>query len=388
MIKCYIYSNLKKIDIYINEELKDVMSFEDLRFKKESTSEDKAINVLKMMNKLSVLIKLKYEAKETDTTIVLDNDYIYKLLKPNDSLIAKLTKSMKKNIKNNELKLLLGSTLYEMSTIQNIQIEINNKNYTEEEDNMLKNKNKSIDTLEENNLSSLDFNSNKESDFLFDLEDDFSFDLNEEDSDTKDEESFSFDLNEENNEASIEEDFSTNLNDDNEEEYSDFSIDLSEDEDIEKKDDTSSNLNIENEDDTIIDSNFINLEQNDNLDIKIENKNITEEDENTTKESEDNSMNLVKNKNSDLKSQLVEEFAYIEKYIDEKINNLNKISEELKNEYESKNINIGDLSIDEEVIVENFKKCMEIRLRLKVIKNSCRIYTNMKKQLADDLSKI
>lgn len=385
MLKCYIYSDLKKSDIYIDGELKETMKYEDLNFKKELTSEDKTINILKMMNKLSVYIKLKYNAKEKDTIIILDDDYIYKLVKPHNSLIAKLTKSMKKNIKNNELKLLLGSTLYEMTTIQNIQIEINNKKYTEEEDNMFNNKN--ISTLEDNNLNSLNVSSKKESDFSFDLEDDFSFDLN--DNDIKEEDDFfSIDLND-NDIKEEDDDFSMDLNEDDiKGEDDNFSIDLNDNKHIELKEDTLSDLNTENKDDIMEKTNFTNPEQNNDLDRTTEEKINAKEEQNILKESEDNQMNSVKNKNSDLKAQLLEEFSYIEKYIDEKIDNLNKISEELKNEYESKNINIGDLSIDEEVIVENFKKCMEIRLRLKVIKNSCRIYTNMKKQLADDLSKI
>ena len=393
MIKCSIDFNLKNASIFIDNRFIETKSFNDITFRKETNIEFKICNDLHLINKISIYLKLNYNAKETDTLFIIDNKDIYNLLKPNDILIKKLTKSMKKSLSNNELKLILGSTLFEMSSIQNVDLVLQEKKNMEGDGSMF------------NNTLSSNFNlEKKESEF--DLDGDFDFDLdapiepvkNNNESDFSDD--FDFDLdddisllpfnstnddnnvNEINNESSF--DNKPNLN----------NKDNIEDEVIveDNKDNIEDEVIVEDNKDNIEDEtkhekyNFISEES------ILEDKSVLEEPLNDNSEKclakNDKGSNAENpKKHDDLKAELLKEFENMEKYIDEQIDSLEKQSKNLENESSKLKLNFSDLNVDEETIIANFNKSMEIRLRLKVIKKSCKIYNNIKIQLKDELSK-
>ena len=377
MIKCSIDFNLKNASIFIDDCFIETKSFNDLNFKKETSTEFKICNDLYLINKISIYLKLKYNAKEKDTLFIIDNDDIYKLLKPDNVLIKKLTKSMKKNILNNELKLILGSTLFEMNSIQNVDLILQETKNMKGDDSML------------NNTSVNDFNLKEEVEF--DLDEDFDFDLDAPIEPAK----------KDTTESSFSEDFSFDLDDD---------ISLSP---FNLTNNNSSELNsldtYEVDSESIIDNktylnNEVIIEDNVEEKLKDEEVNIEEElkdeeinsiseeslnnnlEESVTKNDEV-SVNENTKKQDALRVELLKEFENMERYLDEQIDSLQKQSKNLEDENSKLKLNFNDLNIDEEIIIANFNKSMEIRLRLKVIKKSCKIYNNIKTQLEDELSK-
>lgn len=364
MIKCDICSKSKKVNIYVNEVFKEEMNFENINFKKESCSEDIAYNLLKLIGRLSIDIKLKYNAKEEDTILIIDDIYSYNLLKPNGIIINKLTKSMKKNIKNNELKLLLGSTLYEISSIQNIQIELKNEKNIGEEDNMFDN----------NKIEEKDFNID------IDMDDEYSFSFEDDEDLSSEDTELSINLNGDLN-YSKENLKISSFDIDNEDE---FEIVLDEDEEITNEEIVSEKITTEGDAVDIdvqeeLDSNtdiILDETSNSDLDDKIKIVDETKSMESTTK--------VDVNKNVETS----DEFEYLENYLNERIDVLNKELESMEKEYESLNVDVKNLSISEEVLIENFKKSMEMRLTLKVVQKSLTIYNNLKTQLQKDLSEL
>ena len=514
MILCNIDSSLKKINIFKNDELVEAKSFDEIQFKEEADLDAKTYNCLKLLSKASLYLKLNHNAKNEDCLIMIDNEDLYKLLKPNDVIINKLSKSMKKNIKNNELKFLLGSTLSELQSVQNVDIQLNTKDIMKGDDTMLKNTSITGSGLSLKNFKPIKLNldSNEEiSDNVteslesvnplqdnINMESSFSFEIDENknglfnlDNDTINEpklnNSLSFntdiedsingmfstntntELNFDNNSIfNIDEEINLNNNLDNysstnlyenEESNSngainfdnnlelnndlsstidmsnDLSFDMSyidiendlsinmKEESIDESAEMNANLEMDTNDDLSSDlDNELNLDsilslnddkdENENLNnivehIEVPTLNLEEEeiifeekateeiDENLIEETTSEMFTKEENKISStttekatsFENQLAKELSNMEAYIDEQLNSLNEEYKKLEEENLNLAINLNDLNIDEDVIIESFNKSMEVRLRLKVIKKSCKIYTNLKKQLQNDLSK-
>ena len=89
---------------------------------------------------------------------------------------------------------------------------------------------------------------------------------------------------------------------------------------------------------------------------------------------------------NNLEIQLTKELETMNKYITEQLESLNRQYKELE-ESANLTINLSNLDMDDEDLIEQFNKGMEIRLRLKVIKKSSKIYSNLKEQLQGELSK-
>lgn len=494
MIICNINSDKKEVSIFKDNYLVEIKCFEELDYKKETNDDIKICNILKLVNKASIYIKTKHNAKEEDTKIVIDSKQVYNLLKPNDVLINKLSNAMKKSIKNNELKILLGSVLFEIHNIKNVEVELYIENDLEGDDNMMfGNSNitgsgmslKNFKPMKLNSSESMDLD-NKENDFSFDsnddyqkesltLEDTFLFDSKEDELsfDYEKEEDLSIeypddlkmqyneDLNADYNldEYSLKEDSTINENyslveDINTNEDIDnslnlettdfnnaFSLDtlgIGKSSKVIKKDssETLSNMANQKEESIMSDGSAINMIE-DAFNLKQENymDELQKEYEINSKKMKDlNTLNeyelinndvveevvettIVENNNviednnlieevtyeknepvqplnilntnkidSNLETQLTKELENMERYISEQLESLNRQHKELE---ESSNliINLSNLDMDDEDLVEQFNKGMEIRLRLKVIKKSCKIYANLKEQLQGDLSK-
>lgn len=362
MIKCEIDFNLKNASIYMDDCFLETKSFEDLSFKKETSIDFKNCNDLYLINKISIYLKLKYNAKDVDTIFIIDNKDIYDLLKPNGMLINKLSKSAKKSITNNELKLILGSTLFEINSMKNVDLILQEVKNMKGDDDMI------------NNKINNNFNTEKK-DSAFDVDSDFSFDLDS----TIDEFNIDDDINLDNNIDllsldlinndenlnldKIAPDYSTNIYESNEDVPHEKSY--IEENDIKYEKEIKDNFNLEKK--YSLDNDIKNSQNNNLKDTPIQNIKFKKQD--------------------DLKDELLKEFKNMEKYIDEQIAFLEKQSNELEDENSKLKFNINDLNIDEETLINNFNKIMEIRLRLKVIKKSCKIYNNMKSQLIDELSK-
>lgn len=379
MIKCNIDFNLKSASIFIDDNFIETKSFNDLSFKKETSVEFKNCNDLYLINKISIYLKIKYNAKEIDTLFIINNENIYNLLKPNNILIKKLTKSMKRDITNNELKLILGSTLFEMNSIKNIDLILREKENVKGDESMFDN-----DVLKNNfNLKSkkTEFNLDGDFDFNFDLETpiesiknndavdldgDFNFDLDDEISIP------SFDSNSDN---IIDEINTLDLNEVKSEKIVEGELNQKED-----------NRYNSIQEDSIKNNKHDLKEANEDNDFTSENPTVNDLKRDSAKNKKDSKDKKAK-KHDDLKTELLKEFEKMENYIDEQIISLEKQSKNLEDENSKLKLNLNDLNIDEEIIIENFNKSMEIRLRLKVIKKSCKIYNNIKTQLKDELSK-
>lgn len=417
MIRCNIDFNLKEASIYKNEAYIETKSFANLNYKKETSDDIACCNKLSLINKLSIYLKIEHGAKEVDTLFIISDESIYKLLKPNDMLIKKLTKSMKREIKNNELKLILGSTLFEMNSIKNVDLHLCQNNNTLKGDGSMFSSNFSEISKNTFNLKKkktsfgldgdfdFDFDDSPESNKEMELPEDFGIESKdgfkfepEDSSNFRPKDNLNFELDnsfefESEDELSLEslndtiynENISNSREDgllDNFED--DFSFnkdentisDINEEKLIHAKDDFYDNLNINNEE---------NLE-----DITLDNSIINIEEEIDKSENQNINTNIFNNKNidvnDDLKISLLKEFENMEKYIDEQINSLEEQAKELESKNLNLKLNFNDLSIDENLIIENFNKSMEIRLRLKVIKKSCKIYSNIKAQLKNEIS--
>ena len=476
MIICNIDSEKKEISIFKDNYLAESKCFDELDYKKESNEDIKICNILKLMNKSSIYLKAVYNSKEEDTKFVIDNKKLYDLLKPNNTLINKLSNSMKKNIKNNELKILLGSVLFELHNIKNIDIELYVDDDAKGDDDIMFgntsitgngmslknfkpmkiNTNENFDLNKENNNEySLGASNDNQRESLK-LEDNFSLDINDDDFGSSND--FTFDLNE----------GSLNLNNHEEklnEDNQSLSLDV---EDISKKDEF--NLNSEFNLESKLDDNEFNLESNKlsdefnlnsedksfdnnfslsnliggkskvikknpstvtsnpmenllnnepiisdepiiaedslskydnkaletttlNEDYKLEEveikENVMTNDNNKLATTEKNISTLSfdeEKTNNDLETQLTKELSNMEKYIGEQLESLNSQYKKIENNSDL-SIDLSNLDISDEELIEKFNKAMEMRLRLKVIKKSCKIYTNLKNQLQGDLSK-
>ena len=469
MIICNIDSEKKEISIFKDNYLAETKCFDELDYKKESNEDIKICNILKLINKSSIYLKTAYNSKEEDTKFVIDNKKLYDLLKPNNILINKLSNSMKKNIKNNELKILLGSVLFELHNIKNIDIELYIDDDTKGDDDImfgntsitgngmsLKNfKPMKINTNESFNLNkdsddnySFDTNSGNQRESL-NLEDNFSLDINDDDFTSGD--NFSFDFNEEkpntglgneslNIDDALKEDEFNLASNDNLNNYSRLDS-KSNDEFNLGSNDLNNEFNLNSES---LDSNFSlsslgggkskvikknsstvisnsiedslnniytmtedSLNKKDNETLEIDSLNINNDLKEEIEVEEKTELNVISNNddklvtaeknistlsfdeektNNDLETQLTKELSNMEKYIGEQLESLNSQYEKLKNNSDL-SIDLGDLEISDEELIEKFNKGMEMRLRLKVIKKSCKIYTNLKDQLQGDLSK-
>lgn len=384
MIKCNIDFNIKSASIFIEDNFIETKSFDDLSYKKETSKDFKICNDLYLINKISIYLKVNYNAKEVDTLFIIDNKDVYKLLKPDNILIKKLTKSMKKDISNNELKLILGSTLFEMNSIKNIDLVLCESDNMKGDENMFNN----INDITNNNFNL------KSKDSTFNLDDDFDFDLDSPLEPTKS-----------SSEIDFSNDFEFDLGDDISilpfsPSDSNTSILPSKEDDSNKNDADNLDLIIdENENETIEDENNELIDEENSRYSFVEEDSTLNDDSSSIKEltsnnaEEDLSKNdessgiKITNRNDDLKIELLEEFKNLENYINEQIDSLEEQSKKLEDENSKLKLNFNDLNIDEETIIKNFNKSMEIRLRLKVIKKSCKIYNNIKTQLEDELSK-
>lgn len=381
MIKCDIDFNLKNASIYIDDCFLETKSFSDLSFKKETNIDFKNCNDLYLLNKVSIYLKLKYNAKEVDTLFIINSKYMYELLKPDGTLIQKLTKSKKKSISNNELKLILGATLFELNTIKNVDLILKEEN--DKGDDEMFNNNINEDFNLEDNDSKFNLDNNSE----FDLDGDFDFDLDS----TINELDFNKNIDLSPLTLNIN-DNDIKLNDDLNQKNVENSVEIF---DFENNSSQDINSIQDNNITYIEENNTTTIEENDITTIENNNVNLQEEtilDENTGVSSTNNSanninINIKTATQEDLKNELLKEFKNMEKYIDEQISFLEKQSKELENENSKLKLNINDLNIDEEIIIESFNKSMEIRLRLKVIKKSCKIYNNIKSQLITELTK-
>lgn len=171
-IKCYVSKNNKNAIVKIGTK-----SFEvDLKNVKEipvSCELDEFSNYLLKINRMLIDLKLNNEdIKNSEITIVTDNESFVKFMKPEGILLQKTSKSLKKSIDNVEFKRTLGITLYELSTFENIDLIFeeflqkegynmsnnnNDFNYTEDDTNF--DLNMDISSLNDIiNVSELDYN--------------------------------------------------------------------------------------------------------------------------------------------------------------------------------------------------------------------------------------
>ena len=177
MIICNINSDKKEVSIFKDNYLVEIKCFDELDYKKETNEEIQICNILKLINKASIYIKTKHNAKEEDTKIVIDSKQVYNLLKPNNILINKLSNTMKKSIKNNELKILLGSVLFEIHNIKNVEVELYIESDLEGDDSMMfGNSNITGSGMSLKNFKPMKLNSNENNIDLSNNESDFSFD--------------------------------------------------------------------------------------------------------------------------------------------------------------------------------------------------------------------
>lgn len=439
MIKCIIDNSDKTATIYINDGLEDVLSLEESLFIKEENEESVAYNILKIISKLSVHLKLNYNAKSEKTLLCIDDEYTYSLLKPNGEIISKMTKAMKKKISDNELKLLLGSTLYELSMMENCDIELtgnDSKNNDKEVDVMDKNmdNNESFvfedDSEDNNGLSFTNINKNEnysfknlskkdsvsieseydsdspeytfEDDEEYTFEDDSEYTFENDDDYTADENINLYSSNDDNGEVNIygfvnedvdmynSNDEDINIYGTSDEYLENYSFDNKEEDSFYSLDD---DVNVYKSTEGIEDESS-GCEKDDVININYSNE---VESSYSTNYVEDIASKLVDNKsNGDELSSISmsisvdsveEEFKFLFDYISKKIDSIQEELNNIENSYNPANLNIQDLSISEEELMENFKKSMEIRLRLKVIKKSFTIYNNLKEQLDKEINK-
>ena len=154
-IRCYVSNKIKKATVKIG-----IKSFEvDLTNAKEipvSCEFDEFSNYLLKINRMLIDLKLNNEdIKNSDITIIVDNENFVKFMKPEGKLLEKTSKSLKKSIDNVEFKRTLGITLYELSTFEKIDLVF--KDFLIEED--------------------YNMNNNGSNDFKY-TEEDTNFDLN------------------------------------------------------------------------------------------------------------------------------------------------------------------------------------------------------------------
>lgn len=487
MLTCNIFTKEKAISIFIDGNLIEEKTFSDIEYKDTENKDDAVLNCLKIIYKASLYIKFNYQAKEVDTELIIDDPLAYTLLKPNGEIIRKLSKATKKSISNNELKLLLGSILFEISSLKNIDIKLH-KEYNTKGDSDIMNNNFKFNKKQENTFSS--FSSNFSDNFKESLknnkgESDFDFDFDyEEDKKSKNiNNSSDLELDSFNRLSSMRQKY-INSHSDNDEQHSivatkeennntlenlsayepanklelDDSVSLSNSEDNDFFIDETTFAN-ENHDDTLIDENVSpsinnidkniyqnndtnanitnnedfsdnnkdndlfesNTSSNEDVDIVLENEmpstspnhdlsiesEVTplvnadlpptkdelpsekhapkKEDGDTVSHITDN-INLSNEVEDNIKTKLSKEFNYMESYIDKQIESLKNEIKKLESENLNIALNFNDLNIDESEIINSFKKSMELRLRLKVIKKSCTIYENIKIQLKKELS--
>ena len=136
-IHCYLTTNSKISKVTISNKTFDM----DLSNVKEIESSDKydiACNYLLRINKL--LSNLKNQDENfinSDIKIFVDNKLVQEILKPNGSLEAKPSKEIKKMIDNQRLKAMLGITLKEIATFNNIDLIF--ENFLQKEENYMDN---------------------------------------------------------------------------------------------------------------------------------------------------------------------------------------------------------------------------------------------------------
>lgn len=451
MIICKINFAKKEAIITSNNEDK-LLNFNNINYVSELNNDDKLINNLKLIKRLSIDLKTEYSAKNIDTAIIIDDLDLYNLICPNGTLIDKLTKTDKKTILNNNIKLNLGCAITELNSIKNLQILLKG-----EEDKMFTNKDNyqigsalhslkpqenKLETsiLKNSNANKNIYNSNitnepnDDFEISFDDENDYNEkeihnvrtelsntneNLNTSSTNHKEDDDFEIEFNEdivENKDIldindTIKENEDTDnfeIDFDNEEDNNnvntkkenDFSVELNSDtkEDI--------NSNITNNNNALESENFeIELDSSteftsSNLEIIYNNENNLDLLENDTNKSDNNmnlSLDIINDKstpiyNNDSKDTLVhknnglsDEFEFLYSYIEQRTSELNTQINSLKEQSKEINLNIGDLNIDEDTILQKFNATMEIRSKLKVIENSCKIYSSIKELLDGNL---
>ena len=164
-IQCYVSNKIKKATVKIGAK-----SFEvDLTNAKEIPvlcEFDEFSNYLLKINRMLTDLKLNNEdIKNSDITIVVDNENFVKFMKPEGILLEKTSKSLKKSIDNIEFKRTLGIALYELSTFKKIDLVF--KDFLLEEDyNMNNNSNNDFKYTEEDTNFDLNMDISSLSDII------------------------------------------------------------------------------------------------------------------------------------------------------------------------------------------------------------------------------
>lgn len=305
-IECFIPKCNNLIQIKSNNEIFDI-DLKNIKHIEEKDKYDIMTNYLFKINKaLNELKNSNENINNSNVLITIECEELFNIIKPNDLIISKPSNSFKKSVSNTDFKRTLGITLYEFSTFETIDLLLRKELLTERNDNMINNHNDDINfNLDDDNTNfDLDMDISSFSDMInvsnkdeMSYEDDLfkDFDLNTDDlfKDTVNNDDFVLDFD------SKEEVIKDNVSDNNskisipEANYNDFKLE-------------EPTTNIENtkitldDDDFSFDTDFISIDDSNDMDTAIEDFNpITESNIPTYKVKKESDVNAYNSKDDE-----------------------------------------------------------------------------------------